>query len=116
MRPVELAGALGLTFAGDQALTMGAIFLVGLGWNVAFVASTTLLADSTDAGERARVIGIADAIATSLAAGGSLAATEILAGLGLPTLVTGLAILALVPIPLLALERRRSAARVATTG
>ncbi|MFM2105236.1 MAG: hypothetical protein RL338_268 [Chloroflexota bacterium] len=108
---VELAGALLLLAGGDPPTMIPAIFLVGLGWNVAFVASTTLLADATDAGERGRAIGLADALATTAAAVGSLAATEVLAHAGLAPLVAGLVVIGLVPLPLIALERRAERAR-----
>lgn len=110
---VELAGALLLLAGGEPATMVPAIFLVGLGWNVAFVAATTLLADATDPGERGRAIGLADALATTAAAIGSLVATEVLAHAGLGPLVGLLVVIGLVPLPLIALERRAELAGAA---
>lgn len=110
---VEIVGAGALLLGADMLTILPAMFLVGLGWNVAFVASTTMLADATAPRERARVIGLADALATGAAAVGSLVATEALASIGLTPLVVGAIALALVPLPLVALERRSTLRSVA---
>jgi MFS family permease len=49
-------------------ITLG-LFLVGLGWSAANVASTALIADTTSPQERGRAIGAADSLAASLAIG-----------------------------------------------
>ena len=55
-------GALVTPLATDfWTITLG-IFLVGLGWSAATVASTALLSDMSKAGERGRVIGLNDVV------------------------------------------------------
>ena len=57
---ISAVGALITPLATDFWTTTLGIFLVGLGWSGATVASTALLSDMSRAGERGRVIGLND--------------------------------------------------------
>ena len=60
---IALIGAVLVTFTGAfWSVTLGT-FLVGLGWAAANVASTALIADLTETGERGRAIGVSDSAA-----------------------------------------------------
>lgn len=48
---------------GDRGILIVALFLLGLGWNLGFVAGSALLTESIDGPARIRVQGIADTIA-----------------------------------------------------
>jgi len=56
-----LAGVLMLPFSEDLTAVTAALFLVGLGWSAVWVASTAMIADLTEPGERGGVMGAADA-------------------------------------------------------
>jgi MFS family permease len=94
-RPVIAAGALTLgagavlsaTAAPDASGTlMLALFLVGLGWNLGFVAGSALLTDALAPAERAPLQGIADATAGAASGLGTLAAGLVVEAGGYPTL------------------------------
>lgn len=75
-----------------------AMFALGVGWNVAFVGATALMADATEANERARLLGFGDFLAAGVAAAGTIAAAAILDVAGMPALAAvggGLALVAL---------------------
>jgi MFS family permease len=82
-RPIIAAGALilgtGALLAatadpGASGMLLLALFLVGLGWNFAFVAGSALLTDALAPAERAHVQGVADAAAGAASGLGTLAA------------------------------------------
>jgi MFS family permease len=79
-----------------------AMFAIGVGWNVAFVAATTMLADATEPLERARLLGFVDFAALGSAAVGSILAGMVLETFSLGALVVFGAVLALVPVVLYA--------------
>ena len=90
-----------------------ALFLLGWGWNLGFVAGSTLLSTGVDLGERARVQGVADAVIWTTSAAASLGSGAVVATAGYSTLgFIGVAIV-LAPIWLL-LTRRREIAAAAT--
>jgi MFS family permease len=59
-------------FVGSVAGLAGALFLLGLGWNLCFLAGSTLLATGLLPGERGRVQGTSDTLSSAAAALGSL--------------------------------------------
>jgi MFS family permease len=95
---VLAAGVLLLLADVELGWVAPAMFLIGVGWNVAFVAATTMLADATEPSERARLLGFSDFAAFSAAAVGSLLAGVVLEARGLGALVGFGAGLALLPV------------------
>jgi MFS family permease len=92
-----------------------ALFLLGFGWNLGFVAGSTLLTASVDIAERTRVQGVADAVIWTTSAMASLGSGLIVAAAGYTTLgLIGVA-LVLAPVWLLLDRRRAIAAAMATT-
>jgi MFS family permease len=89
---------------GGALLTV-ALFLLGYGWNLGFVAGSALLASSLDLVERTRVQGVADGLTWGSAAVASLASGLIVAGASY-TLLGLLALVLLVP-PVAVLAVRR---------
>ena len=90
--PVIAAGALLLIFAvglagiapGTEAVpVILALFLNGVGWNLAFVAGSALLTDALAPAERASVQGFADLLMGLMGAIGAVAGGMILGALGL---------------------------------
>ncbi|MEM1945977.1 MAG: MFS transporter [Candidatus Caldarchaeum sp.] len=75
---VTLAGVLLLPLSSDMTVVTVALFLVGLGWSAAWVASSAYIADLTVVEERGGVTGVADAVAA-----GSSIIMPILGGLAL---------------------------------
>ena len=101
------AGVLMLLPGAELLNFMPGMFVVGVGWNVAFVASTTVLADAARPNERGRLLGFSDFVAILGAAALSVVAGLIVGTLGLPALVLVGVLLALVPAVLIGLYRRR---------
>jgi MFS family permease len=91
---------------GGVLLTL-ALFLLGYGWNLGFVAGSTLLTRGLPLAERTRVQGVADGLVWSSAAIASLLSGVIVAGASYTTLGL-LGVVLLVP-PALLLATRRSA-------
>lgn len=90
-----------------------ALFLLGWGWNLGFVAGSTLLSSSVSLAQRTRVQGIADAVIWTTSAAASLGSGAVVAAAGFSTLgFLGVA-LVLAPVWLL-LNRRNAIAAVAT--
>ena len=84
-----------------------ALFLLGWGWNLGFVAGSTLLTSSVEPAERARVQGVADAVIWTTSAMASLSSGVVVAAAGYTTLgFLGVGIV-LAPVWLL-LSRRRA--------
>lgn len=85
--------------APDQGFLLGlGMFLIGLGWNLGFVAGSALLTDSVTFAERTRVQGLADMCMGVAAAIGSLASGPILASHGYPTLNVWVVLLVVFPL------------------
>jgi hypothetical protein len=78
----------GLLWVHSVPATAAALFGLGLGWNVSFVAATTELADRTESWERGNLLGFNDLLSGATGAGLAL-----LGGLALT--VTGVTALAL---------------------
>ena len=92
---------LAMALSTELIVLMPVMFAVGLGWNVAYVAATALIADGTDPGERARALGGADLIALLGSAAGAAVASAILGTLGLLVVVVAAAALVVLPAAIL---------------
>jgi MFS family permease len=94
-----------------------ALFLVGLGWNLCYIAGSSLLSDALAPAERGRVQGASELMVNLASASGSLGSGVILAYFGYTTLRLVGAILALAPLGALAwqgLVRSQAAASQAS--
>lgn len=102
---VEALGGGVTAFTSDHVLMTVGIFLVGLGWCGANVASTAIVLDSTSARVRGRAIGVLDSVAAVAGLTFSLLAGPLAQYAGLGS--TGiLAVLLMAPPALLLLQRR----------
>lgn len=105
---VVLAGGVLLLLPGPELVTfMPGMFVVGVGWNIAFVASSTVLADSAQANERGSLLGFSDFVAILAAAALSGIAGVVVGNLGLAAFVVIGLLAALIPAGLIVLYRRR---------
>ena len=114
---IEALGALTAAFTADHTAVTAGIFLVGLGWCAANVASTAIVIDSTPNAVRGRAIGMTDSFGAVAGIGFPLAVGPLVEAWGVGA--TGvLAALVLVPPALLfvrtqALHRPTEEARAA---
>jgi hypothetical protein len=83
-----------------------ALFLLGYGWNLGFVAGSAMLASGLEGAERTRLEGVTDSLIWSSAAVASLGSGLIMAVAGFAAL--GLLSLALLAVPAAVLLSRRS--------
>ena len=90
-----------------------ALFLLGWGWNLGFVAGSALLTSSVSVAQRTRVQGIADAVIWTTSAAASLGSGAVVAAAGFSTL--GFLGVALVLAPVWLLLNRRGAIAAAAT-
>jgi MFS family permease len=88
--------------------TIPAMFFIGIGWNVSFVAATAMLADATQPQERGRLLGFVDFVALAVAAGGSVVAGLMLGTVGLDPMVVAAGGIAMIPVILFLVTRPRS--------
>jgi MFS family permease len=84
-----------------------ALFLLGYGWNLGYVAGSALLTQDLTLAERTRIQGLTDALIWSSAAAASLGSGFVVAAAGYATL--GLLGAALVIVPVMLVLARRSA-------
>ncbi|HEX7172616.1 MAG TPA: MFS transporter [Candidatus Limnocylindria bacterium] len=113
---VIAAGLIGLALAAVLAalappdggfLLTFALFLLGYGWNLCFVAASSLVSHGLSLAERTRVQGIADALTWGTAAFASLSSGLVVAAASYTVLgFVGVALTA-IPAAFLALQRRR---------
>jgi MFS family permease len=96
----------------SDTLLFVALFLLGWGWNLGFVAGSTLLTASVSLAQRTRVQGIADAVIWTTSAAASLGSGAVVAAAGFSTL--GFLGVALVLAPVWLLLNRRGAIAAAT--
>ncbi len=87
-----------------------ALFLLGLGWNLGFVAGSALLSSGIDIRQRARLQGVADSMMWTSAATASAASGLILAGFGYDALCVIGAALLVIPTVAMGWFRRSSGA------
>jgi MFS family permease len=97
-----------LLWVEDVALTAVVLFLLGLGWNLSFVAATAELADSSAAWERGRLLGFNDLLSGLTGAALALLGGAALTALGVAALAVGGTVLVVGPA-LWILARRRAA-------
>ncbi len=112
---VLAAGTLLLLPGAELVNFIPGMFAVGVGWNIAYVAATTILADAARPAERGRLLGLSDSLSIATAAGLAVGAGLVLELYGLPGLVAGGCLLAIVPAALIYFNRTRLEG-VAATG
>jgi MFS family permease len=93
-----------------------ALFLLGYGWNLGFVAGSTLVTEGLGLAERTRVEGLTDALIWSSAAAASLGSGIVVAAASYTTLGLLGAALVVVPAWLMLSRRREVQAAGAATG
>ncbi len=99
---ITLAGALFVTFGAEYwSVTLGT-FLVGLGWSAANVASTALLADMVPTVQRGRAIGLSDSGAGIMTVTAAVVTGPLVECTSLPAAGIAAALVAVVPLLLLA--------------
>jgi MFS family permease len=103
---VVATGALGLALGPTLGTILPSIFLVGAGWNLAYLSGTALVADATSPHERASALGALDLGGLVGAAITTVLAPAVLDVAGLGPLVVVAAVIALVPAVLLFNARR----------
>lgn len=91
---IMIASALLAPLSSNEYILALALFLLGLGWNFGYVSGSTLLADTLQGAERARVQGVSDALVFFVAGFGSLAAGPLFATGGFAAVSTAGLILA----------------------
>ncbi len=102
-----LAAVLAAVAPGDGGFQLlAALFLLGYGWNLAFVAGSALLTHGLSLAERTRIQGLTDALIWSSAAAASLGSGVVVAAASYATL--GLVGAAIVVLPTILVIGRRS--------
>jgi MFS family permease len=104
-RTTSLGGGLLLMAASVSSLlwitsvpaTAAALFGVGLGWNLSFVAATAELADRTEPWERGKLLGFNDLLSGMTGAGLALLGGVALTAIGVAALAIGGAVLVVAP-------------------
>lgn len=95
-----------LASGGDRLLLVGALFLLGLGWNFGFVAGSALVIEDVDPHARLRVQGVADAFVWMSGAVATLASGFLLDAGGYAELnLVGAALVLIPPLVLLRIRR-----------
>ena len=97
-----------LLWAESVPATAAALFGLGVGWNLSFVAATAELADCTEVWERGRLLGFNDLLSGMTGASLALLGGAALSGLGVAALAIGATVL--VSVPSLWIVRRGSVA------
>ena len=88
----------GIQWLESVAATAVLLFLLGLGWNISFVASTAQLADRSSPAERGKLLGFNDLGSALLGASLALLGGVVLEVLGVAALVLGAAAIVLLPV------------------
>lgn len=104
-RPPALAGGLllmavatlSLLWVTGVAASAIALFALGIGWNLSFVAATAVLSDCTQPAERGKLLGFNDLLAGLTGAGLALLGGLALTALGVAALAIGGALLVVAP-------------------
>jgi len=96
-----------LVWADDLAGFALSLFLLGLGWNLSYVAAATELADRTAPNERGRLIGFSDLLSGVLGASLALLGGVVYTNFGKTTLALAATAIAVAPVAWVALVRRR---------
>jgi MFS family permease len=101
--------AISLLWVEGVFVTAIALFVLGVGWNLSFVAATAELADSSEPWERGKLLGFNDLLSGATGASLALLGGLALTGLGVAALSLGATALVVAPARWL-LARRRSPA------
>jgi MFS family permease len=96
-----------ITPMDSQAILLLALFLLGWGWNLGFVAGSAMLTGGISVAERTRVQGLADGLIWGTAAIASLGSGAILGVAGFAALGYVSAVLVLLPVVVLVVWRRQ---------
>jgi MFS family permease len=108
---LALAGVLGAVVPGDGGTgLMLPLFLLGFGWNMSFVAGSSLLASGEVSGDRARLQGGVDALIWGTAAVAGVVAGFVVELAGYAILCLAGAVLAVLLAGAIAAERRAATA------
>jgi MFS family permease len=91
------ASVISLLWVESVPATAVALFGLGLGWNLSFVAATAELADLTHPSERGRLLGFNDLLSGATGAGLALLGGLALTALGVAALAIGGTLLVLGP-------------------
>lgn len=111
------AGALGAVAPGDSLwMLIGALALLGLGWNFGLISGTALVVDATDPRDRPRVQGSIDVLIALAGAGGGAMSGVVMSGTGFATLSMGGGLLALLLVPVLHRAHRRPETAIEPAG
>jgi MFS family permease len=112
--PVIYAGTATLAIAGilaaiapvqDDRVLLVALFLLGFGWNLGYVAGSAMLTGGVSVVERTRIQGLADGLVWSTSALASLGSGVLLAAVGYAALGVLGAVLVVIPAGVLTLRR-----------
>lgn len=109
------ASTLALPWVTTVAATAAAMFVLGLGWNLSYVAATAQLVDLAAPAERGRLLGFTDMCAAGTGAALALGGGVALGESGVPALAIVTTAVAAVPALLLAARRFRYNAAPAGT-
>jgi MFS family permease len=90
-------GLSGLLWVESVHATAAALFGLGLGWNLSFVAATAVLADRTKPWERGGLLGFNDLLSSATGAGLTLLGGFVLTAAGVPPLTIGAVALLVAP-------------------
>jgi MFS family permease len=96
-----------LVWADDIAGFALSLFLLGLGWNLSYVAAASELADRTAPNERGRLIGFSDLLSGVFGASLALLGGVVYTNLGMTTLALAATAIAVAPVAWIGLVRRR---------
>jgi MFS family permease len=94
---IMAASALSLLWVTGVAVTAVALFALGIGWNLSFVAATATLADCAAPWERGKLLGFNDLLAGLTGATLALVGGLALAAIGVAALAIGGAVLVIAP-------------------
>jgi MFS family permease len=86
---------------------VGALFALGLGWNLAYVAASALLSDQLAPAERSRTQGFGDLVINASSGVAQIASGVVCAKAGYPVVCAIAAAAALVPVAMLFVARQR---------
>ena len=106
---LEAVSVLSLVWFDSVALTSLALFGLGLGWNISYVAAAAALSDAATASERGRLIGLTDLLSASAGAALALVGGAVYSAAGVAPLAIGVTVLAAVPAVAIVLRRTRPA-------
>lgn len=102
---VMAGSTLGLVWFESVFWTSAALFGLGLGWNVSYVAAAAALSDAVSAAERGKLIGFADLASSATGAGLALVGGMVYSELGVAALALGATLIAAAPAGFMLLRR-----------